>query len=84
MESFLTKSAFFHSSEFYPTNRRVLLQAVNSGVFINLFEDDPENPSVFLQFPAYVPIANGQWHHVAVIWSAETGEYFLPLLAPSI
>ena len=29
--------------------------------------------SVFLQFPAYVPIANGQWHHVAVTWSGLTG-----------
>jgi len=64
-------------SEFYPTNRRVLLQAVNSGVYINLFESDQENPSVFLQFPAYVPIANGQWHHIAVIWSAETGSLVL-------
>jgi hypothetical protein len=58
-----------------------LLQAVNSGVYINLFENDPENPSVFLQFPAYVPIANGQWHHVAIIWSAETGKYFCPSIS---
>eukprot|EP00096_Caligus_rogercresseyi_P005025 TRINITY_DN1980_c0_g2_i1.p1 TRINITY_DN1980_c0_g2~~TRINITY_DN1980_c0_g2_i1.p1 ORF type:complete len:2992 (-),score=731.35 TRINITY_DN1980_c0_g2_i1:531-9380(-) len=57
-------------SEYYPTNPRVLVQAVNSGVFIHLFED---SPSVFLQFPAYVPIANGQWHHIAISWASSTG-----------
>ena len=49
----------------------MLLQAVNSGVYVNFFEDSVQ--SVFLQFPAYVPIANGQWHHVAVTWSGVTG-----------
>ena len=60
-------------SEFYPTNRKVLMQAVNSGVYVNFFEGDANNPSIFLQFPAYVPISNGQWHHVAVTWSGITG-----------
>lgn len=51
----------------------MLLQAVNSGVYVNFFEGT-DVESVFLQFPAYVPIANGQWHHVAVTWSGHTGE----------
>ena len=38
---------------------------------MNLEQD--ESTKVFLQFPAYVPIANGQWHHVAVTWSGITG-----------
>ncbi|XP_040577922.1 uncharacterized protein uif [Lepeophtheirus salmonis] len=58
------------NSEFYPTNKRVMVQAVNSGIFIHLFEDQP---SVFLQFPAYVPIANGQWHHIAITWMSLKG-----------
>lgn len=58
-------------SEFYPNNRRVILQAVNSGVYVNFFEGQVQ--SVFLQFPAYVPIANGQWHHIAVTWTGFTG-----------
>ena len=45
----------------------MLLQAVNSGVYVDCFPGLAQ--SVFLQFPAYVPIANGQWHHVAVTWS---------------
>jgi hypothetical protein len=60
-------------SEDHPTNRRVLMQAVNSGVYVNFFNGDSNNPSIFLQFPAYVPIANGQWHHIAVTWSGVTG-----------
>ena len=47
------------------------MQAVNSGVYVNFFENQVQ--SVFLQFPAYVPIANGQWHHVAVTWTSVTG-----------
>ena len=39
----------------------------------NFFEGDSNNPSIFLQFPEYVPIANGQWHHVAVTWSGISG-----------
>ena len=57
----------------HPTNRRVLMQAVNSGVYVNFFDSDSNNPSIFLQFPPYVPITNGQWHHIAVTWSGVTG-----------
>jgi len=49
------------------------MQAVNSGVYVNFFIGDSNAPSIFLQFPAYVPIANGQWHHIAVTWSGITG-----------
>ena len=62
---------FLFCSEDHPTNRRVLMQAVNSGVYVNFFMQDSNNPSIFLQFPAYVPIANGQWHHIAVTWSGK-------------
>ena len=46
-------------------------QALNSGVHVDLFPG--QVPKVFLQFPAYVPVSNGQWHHVAVTWRADTG-----------
>jgi len=55
--------------EYYPINKKVLVQAQNSGVFVNLFDDE----KVFLQFPPSVPIADGQWHHVALTWSGKTG-----------
>ncbi len=57
--------------EFYPTNKRVIMQALNSGVHVDFFPDQVQK--VFLQFPAYVPIANGQWHHIAVTWTGATG-----------
>ena len=66
-----TNVIFLVCSEDHPTNRRVLMQAVNSGVYVNFFNGDSNNPSIFLQFPAYVPIANGQWHHIAVTWSGK-------------
>ena len=66
-----TNVIFLFCSEDHPTNRRVLMQAVNSGVYVNFFNGDSNNPSIFLQFPAYVPIANGQWHHIAVTWSGK-------------
>ena len=62
------------SHEFYPINRRILLQAQNSGVFIHLFDDEDK---VFLQFPSYIPISDGQWHHVALTWSSVTGTVIL-------
>ena len=66
-----TNAIFLFCSEDHPTNRRVLMQAVNSGVYVNFFNADSNNPSIFLQFPAYVPIANGQWHHIAITWSGK-------------
>lgn len=56
--------------EYYPVDRKILMQAQNSGVYINLFEDEE---SVFLQFPSYITLNNGQWHHVAVTWSSIEG-----------
>ena len=66
-----TNLIFPLDNEDHPTNRRVLMQAVNSGVYVNFFIGDSSNPSIFLQFPAYVPIANGQWHHIAITWSGK-------------
>ena len=72
-----TNVFFLVCSEDHPTNRRVLMQAVNSGVYVNFFNGDSNNPSIFLQFPAYVPIANGQWHHIAVTWSGKHNILFV-------
>ena len=72
-----TNIIFLVCSEDHPTNRRVLMQAVNSGVYVNFFNGDSNNPSIFLQFPAYVPIANGQWHHIAVTWSGKHNILFV-------
>ena len=58
----------------YPLNKRVMVQAQNGGVFVNIFLDEP---SVFLQFPSFVSIADGQWHHVTLIWSGRSGELML-------
>ena len=62
------------SHEYYPIDRQILLQAQNSGVYVHLF--DNEEP-VFLQFPSYIPVADGQWHHVALTWSSYTGNVIL-------
>ena len=55
--------------EFYPINKRILVQAQNSGVFVNSFKIE----KVFLQFQPSVPIVDGQWHHVVLTWSGKTG-----------
>ena len=62
------------SHEYYPINRKILVQAQNSGVYANLFDDEE---AVFLQFLSYNPISDGQWHHVALTWSSVTGEIVL-------
>ena len=78
--SFPLRQFFLFCSEDHPTNRRVLMQAVNSGVYVNFFNADSNNPSIFLQFPAYVPIANGQWHHIAITWSGKHDIFFFLIL----
>ena len=62
--------------EYKPINKRILMQAQNGGVYINL--DPSSDPAgVFLQFPTSYPINDGQWHHVAVTWSGATGQLVL-------
>merc|ERR1719410_3241167 len=59
--------------EFYPVNKRMLVQAANSGVMVNLFPEE----STYLQFSDIVRLNDGQWHHLALIWSGKTGELIM-------
>jgi len=58
-------------SGLYPTNKTVIMQAQNSGVHVDFFPGVV--PPVFLQFPEYVPVSDGKWHHVSVTWVGESG-----------
>lgn len=49
--------------------QRVLVQAHASGVEVSIF---PELQDVFLAFHEYTTINDGQWHHIAVVWSQGT------------
>ena len=70
-------------SEFYPTNKHIMMQADSAGVHLDLFgRKDLQEEQAYLQFPAQVPIANGKWHHVAVTWSGVTGT--LTLIADGV
>lgn len=51
------------------TGRRVLVQAHSSGVLVSIF---PELQDVFLAFHEYATINDGNWHHVAIVWSEGT------------
>ena len=58
----------------YAINKRVMVQAQNGGVHVELFQDEAP---IFLQFPKQVRISDGGWHHVALIWSGKSGELLL-------
>ncbi|XP_045124302.1 sushi, von Willebrand factor type A, EGF and pentraxin domain-containing protein 1-like isoform X1 [Portunus trituberculatus] len=57
------------SSPYVPTNRRVLLQATNTGIAIEFFEDIKE----FVTYRTNIPVNDGQWHHVALVWDGMAG-----------
>lgn len=54
------------SSSHSTQGRRALIQAHSSGVQVSLF---PELQDVFLAFHEYATINDGQWHHVAIVWT---------------
>jgi len=60
--------------EYYPTNKKILLQGQNSGIFVNFLSDLQER---FLLYPPEVRINDGQWHHIALTWSGISGEIFI-------
>ncbi|KAG1655606.1 Fibropellin-1 [Nymphon striatum] len=49
-----------------PTNKRMMLQADNNGIHVALFESASIE---FIPYLQHLSINDGQWHHVAVIWS---------------
>ena len=58
-----------HRSPYVPTNRRVMLQATNTGIAIEFFEDIKE----FVTYRTNIPVNDGQWHHVALVWDGMAG-----------
>ena len=70
-------------SELKATNKRVMMQANGAGVWVDLFgPDDLDRQEAFLEFPEYLNITSGKWHHVAVTWSGVTGT--LTLIADGV
>lgn len=56
-------------SPYIPSDKKVLLQATNAGIAIEFFEDQKE----FMTFRTNIPVNDGQWHHVALVWDGEVG-----------
>lgn len=54
-----------------PVGKKILLQADQSGVLVALFSD--ETPDTFIPYLKNVPINDGQWHHLVIMWNGETG-----------
>lgn len=52
-----------------PTDKRVLLQATNAGIAVEFFEDVKE----FVTYRSNIPVNDGQWHHVALVWDGAAG-----------
>ena len=50
-----------------------MLQATNAGIAIEFFEDQKE----FVTFRNNIPVNDGQWHHVALVWDGEAGSLTL-------
>jgi hypothetical protein len=57
-----------------PVNKQQLIQAHSSGIHISLFPDAPDQHFTYLQ---QVPVNDGQWHHIAVIWDSNDGSLVL-------
>lgn len=54
-----------------PVGKKILLQADQAGVLIALFSDTV--PDTFIPYLKNVPINDGQWHHIVVMWNGDTG-----------
>lgn len=50
-----------------PLGKRVILQATDSGMIIELVEGQKE----LINYWPNIPINDGQWHHLAIIWDGE-------------
>ncbi|XP_069982834.1 uncharacterized protein uif isoform X2 [Penaeus vannamei] len=57
------------SSPYMPTDKKVLLQATNAGIAVEFFEDVKE----FVTYRSNIPVNDGQWHHVALVWDGAEG-----------
>lgn len=56
-------------SPYIPSNKRVMLQATNAGIAIEFFEDLKE----FVNYRSNIPVNDGQWHHVSLVWDSSAG-----------
>ncbi|XP_045614794.2 uncharacterized protein uif isoform X1 [Procambarus clarkii] len=57
------------SSPYVPSDKRVILQATNAGIAIEFFKDLKE----FVTYRPNIPVNDGQWHHVALVWDGTAG-----------
>ncbi|XP_071520140.1 uncharacterized protein uif isoform X2 [Panulirus ornatus] len=57
------------TNPYIPSNKRVMLQATNVGIAIEFFEDLKE----FVNYRSNIPVNDGQWHHVALVWDGLAG-----------
>ncbi len=58
-----------------PIGKRQMIQANHNGVFVSLFPDKMQD--VFMPYLENVPINDGQWHYINVIWDGKDGTLML-------
>lgn len=70
-----TKGVFFTlysvESAHLPVGKRVLVQADDTGVLVSLFTNTTND--IFLRYLENVPINDGQWHHLVIMWDGSKG-----------
>ena len=54
-----------------PVGKRVLVQADDTGVLISLFPNITND--IFLRYLENVPINDGQWHYLVIMWDGPKG-----------
>jgi len=64
------------SSAYRPTDRRIMLQADQTGFLVTLFPNK-NNSDVFIPYLTNVPINDGQWHHIVLLWNGQLGQITL-------
>lgn len=67
-------SLYSVESPHLPIGKRQLIQADHNGVLVSFFA---EMPVVFIPYLRNVPVNDGQWHYINVIWSGESGTLML-------
>lgn len=61
----------FSRSAHLPIGKKVLVQADDTGVLVSLFSNTTND--IFLRYLENVPINDGQWHHLVIMWDGTKG-----------
>lgn len=58
-------------SPYLPIGKRKLVMADDTGVMVSLFPDLTSD--IYIPYLDNVPVNDGQWHHIVIIWDGNHG-----------